>query len=127
MIAAVQNIWEEEYKCIYPSPIKPEQLGFLAKYKRKGGKEEVSTDVFTSYIKGGQSDFAGDEDIDLLGWWMKPKNKWRQLRQIFLDLLSIPAMSVEVERVFSSAKRLVTPDRNRLTDETIEMLELLKY
>jgi hypothetical protein len=44
-----------------------------------------------------------------------------------LDLLSIPVMSVEVKRVFSLAKRLVTPDRNRLTDETIEMLELIKY
>jgi hypothetical protein len=36
-------------------------------------------------------------------------------------------MSAEVERVFSSAKRLVAPDRIRLNDETIEYLELLKY
>jgi len=36
-------------------------------------------------------------------------------------------MSAEVERIFSSAKRLVTPDRNRLNDETMEVLELLKY
>ena len=44
-----------------------------------------------------------------------------------LDLLSIPVMSAEVERVFSSAKRLVTADRNRLQDNTIEVLQLLKY
>jgi hypothetical protein len=43
------------------------------------------------------------------------------------DLLSILAMSAEVERVFSSVKRLVTADRNRLSDESIEVLELLKY
>jgi hypothetical protein len=36
-------------------------------------------------------------------------------------------MSAEVERVFSSAKMLVTPDRNQMNNETIEYLELLKY
>jgi hypothetical protein len=61
----------------------------------------------------------------LIAWWMRPNNK--ALRQMALNLISIPAMSAEVERVFSSAKRLVTPDRNRLSDETIEILQLLKY
>jgi hypothetical protein len=35
-------------------------------------------------------------------------------------------MSAEVERVFSSAKRLITPDPNRLGSDTIEAVELLK-
>jgi hypothetical protein len=56
---------------------------------------------------------------------MRPNNK--ALRQMALNLISIPAMSAKVERVVSSAKRLVTPDRNRLSDETIEILQLLKY
>ena len=58
---------------------------------------------------------------------MKPENPYPELRQQALDLLSIPVMSAEVERVFSSVKRLVTADRNRLQDTTIEMLALLKY
>jgi hypothetical protein len=41
--------------------------------------------------------------------------------------IEIPAMSAEIERVFSSAKRLVTPERNRLNDDTIEITELLRY
>ena len=44
-----------------------------------------------------------------------------------LDLLSVPAMSAEMERVFSSAKRLITQDRNRLSSDEIEVLMLLKY
>jgi hypothetical protein len=36
-------------------------------------------------------------------------------------------MSAEVERLFSSAKRLLTADRNRLLPDTIETLELLRY
>jgi hypothetical protein len=55
---------------------------------------------------------------------MRPANK--VLRQLALDLISIPAMSTEVERVFSQAKRLITTDRNRMNDETIEVLQLLK-
>ena len=42
------------------------------------------------------------------------------------DILSIPAMSAEVERVFSSAKRALTPDRNALTIESLEVYELLR-
>jgi hypothetical protein len=36
-------------------------------------------------------------------------------------------MSAEMERVFSSAKRLITQDRNRLSADEIEVLTLLKY
>jgi hypothetical protein len=43
------------------------------------------------------------------------------------DLISIPAISAEVERVFSSTKRLITSDCNCPSDETIEILQLLKY
>jgi len=55
---------------------------------------------------------------------MKLENPYPELRQQALDLLAIPA---EVERVFSSARRLVTDDRNKLQDTTIEMLVQLKY
>ena len=36
-------------------------------------------------------------------------------------------MLVEIERVFSATKRLIITDRNKLTDETIEQLSLLRY
>ena len=37
-----------------------------------------------------------------------------------LNLLSIPVMSAEVERVFSSVKRLLTLDRNRINKDSIK-------
>ncbi|ODQ72320.1 hypothetical protein LIPSTDRAFT_71821 [Lipomyces starkeyi NRRL Y-11557] len=43
-----------------------------------------------------------------------------------LDVLSIPAMSAEPERLFSSAKITITDRRNRLGIETIEAIECLK-
>jgi hypothetical protein len=35
-------------------------------------------------------------------------------------------MSAEVERVFSSAKRLLTPERNSINDESLEIFEVLR-
>ena len=69
--------------------------------------------------------FPNNDDEDLLNWWAVSGPP--QLRQQAFDLLSIPAMSAEVERVFSSAKRTISADRHRLNDNTIECLELLKY
>jgi hAT family C-terminal dimerisation region len=43
-----------------------------------------------------------------------------------LDLLSIPAMSAEPERLFSAAKISITDRRNRLGIQSIEALECLK-
>lgn len=43
-----------------------------------------------------------------------------------IDVLSIPCSSASVERLWSSAKLVVTDRRNRLEVETMEMLECLK-
>jgi hypothetical protein len=46
--------------------------------------------------------------------------------QYALDTLSCPAMSTECERVFSSAKKLITLERNQLGEDIIEACECLK-
>jgi hypothetical protein len=43
-----------------------------------------------------------------------------------LDILSIPAMSASIERLFFSANMAVSDRRNRLTPDIIEMIESLK-
>ena len=43
-----------------------------------------------------------------------------------LELLGIPAMSVEIERAFSSSGLLITDRRNHLKEDIIEMVECLK-
>ena len=43
-----------------------------------------------------------------------------------LDILAIPAMSAEVERVFSSTGLLITDRRNRLKNDVVEAVECLK-
>ena len=43
-----------------------------------------------------------------------------------LDLLSIPAMSAEVERLFSSCNITITDRRNRIGIDAVEAIECLK-
>jgi hypothetical protein len=42
------------------------------------------------------------------------------------NVLAVPAMSAECERMFSSAKKLISPERNRLHEQMIEASECLK-
>ena len=44
-----------------------------------------------------------------------------------IDILSIPAMSDEPERVFSGARRTISWERARLGAEMVEKVECLKY
>jgi hAT family protein len=44
-----------------------------------------------------------------------------------IDILSIPAMSAEPERVFSGARRTISWDRAQLGAESVEKLECLKH
>src|SRR3954447_15117774 len=48
------------------------------------------------------------------------------LFQYALDTLAIPATATECESTFSSAKKLVTPERDRLADDVIEACKCLK-
>jgi len=46
-----------------------------------------------------------------LEWWAAHRGQFPVLSKMALDLLSIPLMSAECERVFSSAKLLITDKR----------------
>jgi hypothetical protein len=126
MLETTRHIWEAQYQSqeVESTNKKDEdELDFLDRYL---AVEDQSNDQFAAYINAQGVVFPNNQPVDLIDWWMNDR-QYPQLRQYALDLLSIPAMSAEVERVFSSAKRLIGPDRMRLNDDTIEYLELLKY
>jgi hAT family C-terminal dimerisation region len=43
-----------------------------------------------------------------------------------LDILSIPAMSTELERIFSSCEHLLSDRKSRTGDDLIEAIECLR-
>jgi len=61
-------------------------------------------------------------------WWLEPtqQKNFPNLSKMALDILSIPAMSADPERLFSGAKITISDRRNRLGIYTIEALECLK-
>jgi hypothetical protein len=124
MIARVRRTWEEQYRGNAQPTKSRKEPDFLDSYLNQH-QEQLSGDEFDCYMFDTPVRLVHHTDYDLLNWWRNEGPE--QLRQQAYDLLSIPAMSAEVERVFSSAKRTITADRNRLNDETIELLELLRY
>jgi hAT family protein len=63
-----------------------------------------------------------------LSWWLQDgiRARWPTLSKMAIDVLSIPAMSAEPERVFSGARRTISWDRTQLGEVNINNLECLK-
>ena len=64
--------------------------------------------------------------VFLISWWNDVKTIFPSLHLYAFDTLAILAMSAEYERVFSSTKKRITPERNRLAEDIIEASECLK-
>ena len=87
--------------------------------------DQPKGDEFTIYsIKGAGTATMGVKNP--IHWWNILRQHLPSMRQWALDTLACPTTSCECERVFSSAKRLITPDRNALGDDLIEALECLR-
>ena len=134
MITNVKTHFQQEYPAESqtleerPKKKKEKEPDFLDIFLRKRSttsSQLSDKDDFDAYIAGRPIEFDEEVKDAVFLWWrtLGPVS----LRRRALDLLSIPAMSAEVERVFSSAKRLISADRNHLNPETIENLSLLKY
>jgi hAT family C-terminal dimerisation region len=63
-----------------------------------------------------------------LDWWLEEaqRTKYPRLSQMAIDILSIPAMSAEPERVFSGARRTISWERSQLGASNIMKTECLK-
>jgi hypothetical protein len=73
-------------------------------------------------------DIPVTERFDPMAWWSQPdiKEAFPTLQRWALDVFACPATSCECERAFSSAKKLITPERNLLGDNIIGALECLR-
>ena len=80
------------------------------------------SDFYISYCKADRI----NECKSPLQYWIQQESMHPQLSRFAFDMLSIPAMSTECERVFSSAKLLISDTRNRLGDDIIEVSECMK-
>lgn len=64
--------------------------------------------------------------IDPLKYRLGNGEQHPELLQMAFDIYSISAMSAECERILSSTKLLITPQRTRLGEEIIEACECVR-
>lgn len=64
--------------------------------------------------------------IDPLRWWRDRRQDFPLLSQMAIDVLSVPAMSAECERVFSQGKLTITSQRHGMKGATLDVLLCLK-
>ncbi|KAJ3002262.1 hypothetical protein NUW54_g5941 [Trametes sanguinea] len=83
-----------------------------------GSKRRTSeVDELDAYLK------AEPEDItNPFQWWYRRRRVYPRLARMAMDYLSIPATSVDVERVFSRGRLLLPHVRNRLSAQTTRAL-----
>jgi hypothetical protein len=67
----------------------------------------------------------GYSNSSLIEWWYKQRHQWPTLSRFTIEILSIAAMSDDVERVFSGCRRTISWERARLGLDKVEAVECL--
>ena len=127
---SVKALWEDNYKELPsedPTSLElqplPDEYELLAReldvVGASGNIDEYET--FTSQV-------PTSIDCSPLIWWLRDEQKshYPNLSRMAIDILSIPAMSADPERVFSGARRTISWDRMQLGASVIERGECLK-
>ena len=123
----IRKLWEEEYKhnisalTLDRISSSDSENDFLDRFLDEGF--DTTKDDFETYLAGEATHIKKDQNLFV--WWSN--SGLSQLAQMAYDILSIPAMSSETERVFSGAKLTISPTRNRLGDDIIEATECLNH
>jgi hAT family protein len=136
----VKRLWEEYREAAPPSVslVFPPYDGRIDEPRRlntfdqiaqslKQASRPASQDEYDDYNSGEPYELG--KGISALTWWCNDtrRHRYPRLSYMAIDILSIPAMSDEPERVFSGARRTVSWERGQLGTETIEMIECLKH
>jgi hypothetical protein len=151
--AAVKRLWQTHYK---PREV-PKQQGLKQAYPNRDPQSSKSVkrddNLRDSSLYGWKNEVDLDDDDDTLrpdeyeqylqeevikfdnlkitesaiNYWKSVKLRWPYLTCMALDALSIPVMSAEYKRCFSSSGNIVTDNRNRLNPELIKACECQRH
>ena len=141
--SSVLALWNDEYLPTVPNSNLDPSFFLLATTIH--GLEGRSPNGLTAYYTDFDMPTAMDEyqlyinearvspgcfsvDNDPLFWWLHPvqQKHFPTLAKMALDLLSIPAISANTERLFSLAKYTTSQLRNRIEDSTLHVLMCLR-
>ena len=148
----VQDLWESEYKDLelddseinLPASkrLKTSMNRFTAWRTQKRGLATGGLSVDESTLLPRSSVISQDLDeyeqwqrdinesdalvTDPYEYWHRRQLQYPRLSRMALDMLTVPPMSAECERLFSTTGRMVTKSRNRLDASTIGLCQTLR-
>ena len=120
--------WKRDYSTqsvTTAAPVVPQKRTLIEAFLDRG-KQQANVDELTAYLREPVTRVREGERLNLFKWWDDHKEQYPTLAQMAFDILSIPAMSAECERVFSGAGALVTNRKKRMLEDIIEAIECLR-
>ena len=87
----------------------------------------MEIDNLQEYLDTNVKVVKDDEDFDVIQYWQDRYTSQPDLARFALDILAVPPMSDECERLFSSCKILLEDRRSRLQMDIIEANEVLRH
>ena len=131
----LQKMWRQDYQgptgLSEPANETPETAKLLPKHKawiesKKKARADQSADELERYLNEPVLESIGE--LTARQWWCSKDQRRRYplLSRMAIDVLSVPAMSTEAERLFSRAKRQIGPARHSLHASTIEASECFR-
>jgi len=127
----IENLWQSIYHNttstdLVALPASSVSSASHPLWKQKRARQN-SFSKNTDQLHQFQDSPAEDDIPDLIAIWQAFRNtpRWSQIARIALSIQSIPAMSDEVERVFTSSKLLISDCWNRLGDDVICAVECM--
>jgi hypothetical protein len=86
------------------------------------GETDILYNEFEQYI----SEIQINQNLDPCMWWKEHETIYPTIAKVAKNILCIPASYASSERVFSTARNIVTSQRNRLNAENVSTLVFLK-
>ena len=133
MIDGAQKLWTIYYKDNFEVEAAAGKASELGKepdaydlWDKKQSVLNLIEDEFDHFINA--SPVSLPQGTTALDWWLNPSNRttYPCLYRMAVDILSIPPMSAEPERIFSGARRTISWQRMKLGPANIERIECLK-
>jgi hypothetical protein len=132
----VQRLWDTEYRDLQITVTSPEgpvvkrrktTLSSFDRYRNRYRQSQPSAAQADEYIRWQASVSGSDKDVaDPVEYWVLKRFEYPRLSRMALDVMTVPAMSSECERLFSATGLMVTPLRNRLDAGTIGLIQTLR-
>ena len=131
----LRQLWEREYKeedLTRRQELSPEPQVEISYIEAILNEQAPTNRARITRPSSRQDEYAlyiTEPATDLLGameYWRARESEWPHLASMAFDFLSIPAMSSECERVFSSCGNQTTPESSRLSGQHLWHTECLK-